>query len=119
MVQAFDLAVLKLKRPVTAVGGYFNYDCFAHRDMPPGGEAAAAGPGVPLPPPPPPPPPARAIVGLPYDVHSVSAHCSPILAAVRDLQLPYAGKTGDVFQPLTKTWQTVWLSGYAHRWPSD
>ena len=84
-LQAFDLAVLKLKRPVTAVGGYFNYDCFAHRNMPPGGEAASAGPGVPLPPPPPPPPPAPAIVGSPNDVHSVSADCSPRLASVADL----------------------------------
>jgi hypothetical protein len=85
MMQAFDLAVLKLKRPVTAVGGYFNYDCFAHRDMAPGGEAAAAGPGVPLPPPPP-PPPAPAIVGLHNDAHSTQAPC--FLQHVHTCKLP-------------------------------
>lgn len=58
-LQAFDLAVLTLQRPVTAVGGYFEYDCLTEQDAAPAGEAAAdsAGHAVTPPPPPPAPPP--------------------------------------------------------------
>lgn len=59
LAQAFDIAVLTLQRPVTAVGGYFNYDCLTHHDMAPGGEAVSGAPGSVPPPPPPPPAPAE------------------------------------------------------------
>lgn len=66
--QAFDLAVLTLSKPVTAVGGYFDYDCFTATDLAPGGEAAEGAPGSQPPPPPPPPPPAPTQVAFRLNV---------------------------------------------------